>query len=289
MKPTILIAGATGATGSVSTKLLLENGFPVRAFVHKDDERAHKLQALGAEIFVGELLDFRAVRRAFEGIKRAYFVYPMRPGVVQATAHYVQAALEAKAEFIVNMSQRTARPDALSDSALQHWLAERVFDWADTPVTHLRPTIFNEWLLYVRKGIREGHYRVPFGPTGKSATISAEDQGAVIAEILANPASHAGQTYPLLGPVELTPPEIAEIVSQTLGKPVRYERITGAQWVEEFSSTPDIPFLVQHMSAVAEMHALGQTAGTNDVVERITGRKPQSVAEFVKKHRAAFQ
>lgn len=148
MTPTaVLIGGATGATGSAATKLLLEKGFPVRAFVHKDDERAHKLQALGAEIFVGELLDFRAVRRAFAGTKRAYFVYPMRPGLVQATAHYAQAALEAKAEFIVNMSQRTARPDALSDSALQHWLAERVFDWAGTPVTHLRPTAFNEWLL----------------------------------------------------------------------------------------------------------------------------------------------
>src|SRR5262245_54374549 len=115
MKPTILIAGATGATGNVATKLLLEKAFPVRAFVHKDDERAQKLKALGAETFVGELLDFRAVRRAFEGIKRAYFVYPIRPGIVQATAQYAQAALEAKAEFIVNLSQRTARPDALSD------------------------------------------------------------------------------------------------------------------------------------------------------------------------------
>src|SRR5262249_57759610 len=121
----------------------------------------------GAEIVVGDLLDFRATRRAFDGAKRAYFVYPIRPGIVQATAHFAQAAAEAKAEFIVNMSQRTARPDALSNTALQHWLAERVFDWAGTPVAHLRPTIFNEWLLYMRKGIRDGHYRVPFGTTGK--------------------------------------------------------------------------------------------------------------------------
>jgi NAD(P)H dehydrogenase (quinone) len=289
MKPTILVAGATGATGSVATKLLLEKGFPVRALVHNDDERAQKLKALGAEIFIGDLLDFRAIRRAFEEIKRAYFVYPMRPGLVQATAHYAQAALEAKTEFIVNMSQRTARPDALSDSALQHWLAERVFDWAGTMVTHLRPTAFNEWLLYVRKGIRDGQYRVPFGPTGKFAPISAEDQGAVIAEILANPEPHAGQTYPLLGRVELTPPEIAEIVSQTLGKPVRYEHITGAQWVEEASKAPGNSFLIQHASAVAQMHALGQMAGTNDVVETITGHRPQTVAEFVEKHRVDFQ
>jgi hypothetical protein len=34
------VGGATGATRSVATKFLLEKGFPVRAFVHKDDERA---------------------------------------------------------------------------------------------------------------------------------------------------------------------------------------------------------------------------------------------------------
>jgi NAD(P)H dehydrogenase (quinone) len=70
---------------------------------------------------------------------------------------------------------------------------------------------------------------------------------------------------------------------------VRYEHITGAQWVEEASKAPGNPFLIQHASAVAEMHALGQTAGTNNVVEKIIGRKPQTVAEFVEKHRAAFE
>jgi len=284
----ILIGGAAGATGSVAAKLLMQKGFPVRALVRKEDDRSHQLQSLGAEIFVGDLLDFRSVRRAFDGMKRAYFVYPMRPGLVQATAHFAQAALEAKAEFIVNMSQKTARPDARSHSALQHWLAERVFDWSGTPVAHLHPTAFNEWLLYMRNMIRDGRYAVAFGTTGRFAPIAAEDQGAVIAAILADPTQHAGQSYPLYGPVELTPPEIAEIVSHTLGKEVRYEKITGEQWVREVTGQ-DIPFLAQHIQAIAEMHHNGLMAGTNDLVEKITGRRPMTVAEFTEKHRAAWQ
>ena len=70
---------------------------------------------------------------------------------------------------------------------------------------------------------------------------------------------------------------------------VRYMQITGEQRVEEASTAPGNPFLIQHASAVAEMHARGQTAGTNDVVEKIIGRKPQTVAGFVEKHRADFQ
>ena len=36
MKPTILIAGATGATGKTATKLLLEKGVSVHGLVHAD-------------------------------------------------------------------------------------------------------------------------------------------------------------------------------------------------------------------------------------------------------------
>ncbi|KAL7951869.1 hypothetical protein V8C42DRAFT_339772 [Trichoderma barbatum] len=124
-KPKILIAGAAGRTGSVATRMLLKRGYPVRAMVRKDDKRARKLADLRAETFVGDYLDLHSVRRAFEGVKRAYFVYPMQPGLVEATANYAMAAIEAgaKAEFIINISQRTSRPDATSNSAMHHWLA----------------------------------------------------------------------------------------------------------------------------------------------------------------------
>ena len=287
MKPTMLIGGATGATGKAATKLLLEAGFPVRAFVHKEDQRSELLKAQGAEIFIGDTLDFRAVRRAFDGIDRAYFVYPMRPGLVQATTNFAQAARGVKAEFIVNMSQRTAVSNAPSDSALQHWLGEQIFDWAGTPVTHLHPTAFAEWLFYMRTMIRDGRYAVAFEATGHFAPIAAEDQGAVIAAILADPHSHAGKTYSLSGPEELTPPQIAEIVGKVLGKPVRYEKIGGAQWVREVTGQ-DIPFLVQHIDAIAEMHRDGLMAGTTDTVKKIIGRNPLTLAQFVEKNRAVW-
>ncbi len=169
-----------------------------------------------------------------------------------------------------------------------NWLAERIFDWAGTPVTHLRPTVFNEWLLYMRNGIREGKYALPFGRTGRFAPISADDQGAVIAEILANPAPHTGRTYPLRSR-RADSPEIAEIVAQTLGKEGSpREIITSEQWVRNVNGQ-DIPFLAQHLREIAFDQENGLAAGTNDIVERIAGRRPMTVAEFVEKHRKAFQ
>lgn len=288
MKPTILITGAAGATGRVATGQLLQQGFPVRALVRKQDARAEKLQALGAEIVVGDMLDFRSIQRAFEGASRGYFVYPMRPGLMQATANFAQAALDAKAEVIVNMSQRTARHDALSDSAMLHWMSERLLDRSSTPVVHLRPTAFAEWFLYMRNLLKEGRYAVPFHANGKFASVAAEDLGSVVAAVLADPTPHAGRTYPLYGPEELTPPEIAAIASQALNKEIRYEQITAEQWVKEVSGQ-EVPFLAQHLRGITWDHQHGMMSGTNDTIEKITGRKPMSLAAFVDKYRAAFQ
>src|SRR5216683_850606 len=142
-----LITGATGATGGDAARQLLEKQHAVRALAHRPDERSEQLQRLGAEVVFGDFLDFDSVRAALNGVQRAYFCYPISPGLVQATAQFAQAAKEAGVEVIVNMSQKSARSDAKSEAARQHWLSERVFDWSGVPTVHVRPVFFAEWLV----------------------------------------------------------------------------------------------------------------------------------------------
>jgi NAD(P)H dehydrogenase (quinone) len=122
----ILVTGATGETGGYTADLLLEEGFAVRAFVHKADERSDKLKARGAEIVVGDLLELDDVRSALKDVNAAYFVYPIRPGLIDATAYFAQAAKDAGLDGIVNMSQISARYESKSHAARDHWIAERV-------------------------------------------------------------------------------------------------------------------------------------------------------------------
>src|ERR1700740_3224406 len=85
----VLITGATGATGGNAIKRLLELKVPVRALVHKVDERSEKLSSQGVEIVRGDLSDFEAVSEALKGITAAYFVFPIKvPGILEATAFY---------------------------------------------------------------------------------------------------------------------------------------------------------------------------------------------------------
>src|SRR2546425_8005025 len=220
-----LVTGATGDTGGYTVEQLLERGHAVRALAHREDDRSKRLEKMGVEVVIGDFLKFNDVRAAMRGVRGAYFCYPIRPGILQATAYFAQAAKEAGLECVVNMAQKPAREDAKSQAMCDHWLAERVFDWSGITAAHLRSTYFAEWLLYLAPMIRAGVLHVPFG-TGRHAPIAAEDQARVIVGILEDSASHRGKVYPLYGPVEFTYAEIAQVLSRVLGGEVQYKQVS---------------------------------------------------------------
>jgi uncharacterized protein YbjT (DUF2867 family) len=135
-----------GFTGAAAVDTALKLGLQVRALVRTDDARAAELRGRGVEVAIRDLSHIDSVRAALEGVRAAYFVYPIRPGIIDATAYFAQAAKEGGVSAIVNMSQISARRDSKSHAAQNHWVAERVFDWSGIPTTHLRPTFFAEWL-----------------------------------------------------------------------------------------------------------------------------------------------
>lgn len=284
-----LITGATGQTGRHAVRLLLQQGHKVRALVHRIDERSHELADAGAEVVTGELHDFSSIRAALEGVNRAYFTYPIRAGLLEATAVFAQAAHESgSVDAVVNMSQISARRDSGSNAARQHWLAERWLDWAPFYVTHLRPTFFAEWLsLFGVFTEREGVLAFPLGD-GRHAPIAAEDQAHVIAAVLTDPAPHAGKIYRLFGPVEMHHNEIAAAVSRALGRPVRYEPITIDAFAQRLRAAGAQEHLVQHLSNVAVDYRNGIFSGTSDIVETVGKIKPMAVEQFVLANKEDF-
>ena len=285
----VLITGATGATGGNAIEKLLELKVPVRALVHKVDERSEKLSSQGVEIVRGDLSDFEAVSEALKGITAAYFVFPVKvPGILEATALFAQAALEQGVGAIVNMSQISARRIAKSHAAQNHWIAERLLDRSGIPATHLRPTFFAEWLMYLSETIREKNmFPLPFADA-RYAPIAAEDQGRVIAAILDNPAEHAGKIYPLYGSKELSQYEIADILTQVLGRKITYVPVEIEAFSEIWKDMGYSPYIRQHISAVAQDCRDGVFSGTNDLVEKLTGQKPMQMLDYIVKNKAHF-
>ena len=288
---TYLITAATGKTGVHTVNRLLKDGHAVRAMVHREDERSARLRDAGAEIVVGDLLDHEDVLRAVDGVSAAYLCYPVLPGFIQATAYFADAAQRARLDVVVSMSQISARADADSHAARDHWIAERVLDWSGVPAVHLRPTLFTEWLTFpwVRNRlVEEGRITLPLGE-GRHAPISGEDQARLIATILTNPAGHVGKTYPLYGPVEFSQHELAAELSRILERRIVYSPSTLEEY-RAYLRTFQLPeFLIQHFLAIAIDYQNGIFAGADGVIGEITGQAPQTVEHFVQVNMEAFK
>lgn len=286
----VLVTGATGKSGGSAVEELLKLGFPVRALVHSQDERSERLAARGVEIVVGDLLNFDDISTAMKGIDTAYFCFPiLTPGVLPATAYFAQAAREAGLKGIVNMSQVSARRDAKSNAAQDHWVGERILDMSGIPVTHLRPTFFDDWFLYIRNEIREKNtIRLPFGK-GRWAPVDSDDLGRVVAKILVAPQAYAGKTIHLYGPEEYDVFQMSDILSEVLGRKITYDPVSIQEFIKADEEKGAHAHFTQHVTHVAQDCLDGIFAGTNDNVAAITGRKPTTLAEFFSRTKPAFQ
>jgi NAD(P)H dehydrogenase (quinone) len=286
MNRKVLITGATGDTGRAAVNESVAHGLTVRAMVHGKDDRSAALEKLGAEVVVGDLHDIDTIREAMEGTDAAYLVYPVQPGLIDATVNFAQAAKEAGLPAVVNLSQRSADRHSKSNSCRDTFIAEQVLNWSGLAVTHLRPTYFLEWLLYpfqlpllVEKGI----LRLPVGK-GRHAPIGAEDQARVIAAILQRPNEHKGQTYPLFGPVEMDHEQMAAELSDALGRRIVFQNVAIDEYCRSLEAMGVSAYMIQHFEGAMNAYQHGVMSGMNDNVERLTGRKPMSVGAFARAH-----
>ncbi len=285
----VLITGATGKSGSAAIDELLKMGYPVRAMVHRIDERSEELKAKGVEVVKGDLLNLDDISAAMNGVDTAYLCFPVLvPGVLQATAYFAQAAIENGLKGIVNMSQISARREAKSNAAQDHWVGEQILNNTGIPVTHLRPTFFDDWFLYVREGIHTNSSIVlPFG-NGRWAPVDSADLGRVVAKVATHIDQYKGQVLRLYGPEEYNVFEMSEIISAILGKAVKYEPVTIEQFFKLNSKRAASEHFVQHVTHVADDCVNGIFSGTNNLIEIITGHKPATLADFFTRNKALF-
>src|SRR6185312_6220571 len=109
-KPRILVTGATGKTGSVVIAELLNAKYPVRAIVHREDNRSAQLKAQGAEVAVAEMTDVERIADALKDVQRAYYCPPFDPYTIQGAVAFAVAAGESRLAQIVGLAQWLSSP-----------------------------------------------------------------------------------------------------------------------------------------------------------------------------------
>ena len=225
-KPKTLVTSAAGRTGAAAIQQLLEKDLPVRAFVRRKDARAEALEAKGAEIFVGDLFDYRDLREAMVGVQRAYHCPPFNPNLLHSAMLFAVAAEEAKLEVVALMSGWNPHASHPSVVTRGHWIANQIYRWMPSvDVIHVNPGLFAfDYLLGLPAIVHFGMFMAPFGD-GLNAPPSNEDIARVATSVLADPAPHIGKSYRPTGPELISPQDIAGMLGKVLDRRVSYRNV----------------------------------------------------------------
>ncbi len=301
LKEPILVTGAAGRVGGVGrmvVDLLRQRGLPVRALVHREDERAANIRATGAEVVVGDLTVPTDVARAMEGCRRIFFGMSVSEQYLEATVIAAAAAREhGDIEAFVNISQMTVSQMSLTNMTgspqhQQQFLAEQVLSWSGLPVVEVRPTVFLENPFFTNLAAqsiaRDGTIRLPFG-TGRTSPVAAQDVAEVIATILADPMSHVGKIYELTGPRSQDIAGVAAEYSAALGRKITYVDVPLDGWRDSDLRSLKLPeHVFHHILTMARLHAANRYDRATHDVEAIIGRPATSIRDFVAKRADLF-
>ena len=294
----ILVTGAAGNVGGIGgtvTRMLLDQGYRVRAMVRRQDERSDALAALGAEVTVGDLTDLKSTHAAIEGCERVYFGMSVSPSYLEATVNAAAVALHHGVEVFVNMSQMTVSQMSITDTTSSpqhklHWLAEQALNWSGLPVVHVRPTVFLEgfFLRFCASSVKRSNVlSLPMG-TGKTSPISAYDVARAVVAILADPQPHIGRIYNLAGPRSESLEFYAREFSQALGRTITYEDVSPDAWREKLVKWGLPTHLIDHVTAMAELNRRNRYDRTSDDMVTLTGTPAMGMREFVERNASAF-
>jgi uncharacterized protein YbjT (DUF2867 family) len=296
----VLVTGAAGGrqgkTGRHVSEMLLACGVPVRAFVHRIDERSEHLRVLGAEVFEGDFLDIQSVQQALRDVSSIYFAYPVQEGLLDATAIMAVAARDAGITRLINLVMARSSLDAPTPRMRQNYLSEQVFEWAGIGVAHIRATVFYENLrTLVRLSLEtQGTIRLPWGSDSTVIPlVSAEDVARVATGLLTSPTVRAGDTYPVIGAV-LALRDIIATFGRVLGRDVRYVEISDEEWRSDARARDVNPHAVEHLSQLWQSLRTGPASPGSarfkitDTIEEIGGAKPKTFEEFVREQQSAL-
>ena len=285
IKPKILVTSAVGRTGTAAALQLLEKGYPVRAFVRRRDVRAVALEQAGAELAIGDLFDFRDLRKALVGIQRAYHCPPFAPNLLEGGMAFALAAEEAKLEVVALMSGWNDHASHPSVVTRQHWIAKQIYRWMPSvDVIHINPGIFAFiYLLGLPAIVHFGMLMAPFG-NGRNAPPSNEDIARVTVGTLTNPGPHIGKSYRPTGPEMLSPHDIAKILGNILGRKVKYQDASINMFIKAAKGLGFPEFEISQMRYYAEEIRGGayEVGEATNHVELVTGQKPESFEQIAR-------
>jgi uncharacterized protein YbjT (DUF2867 family) len=164
---------------------------------------------------------------------------------------------------------------------VEELLFESGLAWTILQPAAYMQNVLTAWTAMVTQGV----YRVPYPVETRLGMVDLEDVAKVAAMVLTQP-GHTDAIYELAGPEMLSQTEVAEILSHSLGRPVRAEEIPLDEWAKNAQAGGLGDYQVETLLKMFRYYAEYGFAGNPQVLGWLLGRPPTSFRAFVERVKA---
>jgi uncharacterized protein YbjT (DUF2867 family) len=286
---TTAVIGATGRVGSEIVRGALERGDAVVALVRDADKARRVLGGTdGLHIRPTRLDDPHDLAGALDGIRTVFIAMGSVgiEGVLQRIA--INAASRISSiEQVTRLSVLNASADSLGINQRAHHSIDQFASSTGVPYSTIRPAIFSASLLAAAREVRASRTWTGLAGSGRVALIDHRDAAEAGLRVLTDPALW-GAHHEVTGPAPMSWPEALELLSAELGETVTFRVATERQLLDRLVAA-GVPAGEAELLIAREWAILaGENDRTVDTFQKITGRPPRPVAEFLHEYRASF-
>lgn len=296
----IAITGASGPFGSGVTRALVErHGIDPRdlILVSRDPGRLAEWAARGADTRAGDFDHYEPLVDALRGADKLLMISTNRVG--QREPQHRNAVNAAKAAGVRHVAYTSfvGAPGTVSIALADHRFTEGLLQASGMAWTFLRDSQYAEAMrdAGAPAAIRSGQWLSASGG-GRIAMISRDDCIAAAAAVMGSE-GHEGRTYDITGPELISYAELAALFSEISGRPIAYRSVDDEGMYAFFDSI-GIPrrakddhvvdgfgWCSDDMVSFEATIREGGFAVISDDVLRLTGRAPESVRDFMLRHK----
>jgi uncharacterized protein YbjT (DUF2867 family) len=278
----ILITGATGRVGS-AIEALLPADIPVRLAL-RSIENADKNPAWAKrEIVAFDMAKPESHADALNNVSHVFLMWP--PVKVEFVYEFIKAAEGAGVEAIVFLSISLAK----EIDFLPHRRIEKRLELSSMRYTFLRASYFMQNLDSIhRADIQElDELFIPAGD-GLVNLVDVRDVAEVAVKALTE-AGHEGKIYYLAGRDNLGFQEIAETLTEILGRKIRYSDPNILRFVHWMWKKRAYPFsLTLFMLVEYSLARFKFGTGTPSQISEILGKAPRSFHDYALAYQKAW-
>ncbi|MDW5596465.1 NAD(P)H-binding protein [Conexibacter stalactiti] len=287
---TIAIAGASGALGRRAAEFALESVAPEQlVLVSRDPSKLADFAERGVQTRAGDFDAPETLAAAFAGVDRLLLI--STDAVGRRAAQHGAAIEAAKAAGVAHVVYTSLpRPEGdhpTGPLAADHFATEQALRASGLAWTLLRNSLYTDLQLGSGGHAIASGQLVTNAGDGLAAYVTREDCAAAAAAVLTG-TGHENATYDVTGPALVSQADLAAALAAASGRPVEVVAVDDDAFTAGLvaSGVPEAFAPVYTGFGIAIRTGLLETQ--TDVVERLTGRAPTSVADFLAAHREAL-